>query len=77
MTLIVQNRLPGKRTFPLYQISVEVDEPASLTVSEGAALSMVVVEVWLSARGLNEEIRVDTILEFPNSISHKFTDFKM
>ena len=40
--------------FPLYQISVEVDEPASLTVSEGAALSMVEVEVWLSARGLNE-----------------------
>ena len=58
MTLIVQIRLPEKRTFPLYQISVEVDEPASLTVSEGAALSMVVVEVWLSARGLNEERRV-------------------
>ena len=51
-----ENRLQRKRTFPpftIYQISVDVDEPASLTVSEGAALSMVEVEVWLSARGLD------------------------
>lgn len=62
MTLVVNAKIDfrGSGHFPLalYQISVDVDEPASLTVSEGAVLSMVEVEVWLSARGLDEGIEI-------------------
>ena len=76
MTLIVNAKIDfrgsGHFPFTLYQISVDVDEPASLTVSEGAALSMVEVEVWLSARGLDEgvEIYYDD-KENPNYLSDK------
>ena len=44
--------LARERGDPLYQMSVETDDPASLRVSEGAALSIVLVEISLSARGL-------------------------
>ena len=76
MTLVVNAKIDfrgsGHFPFTLYQISVDVDEPASLTVSEGAALSMVEVEVWLSARGLDEGIEICfKDMENPNNISDK------
>ena len=48
--------LARERGDPLYQMSVETDDPASLRVSEGAALSIVLVEVSLSARGLKTQM---------------------
>merc|ERR1719188_2814775 len=51
MTSLIMT-LARERGNPLYQMSVETDDPASLRVSEGAALSIVLVEASLSARGL-------------------------
>ena len=54
--------LARERGNPLYQMSVETDDPASLRVSEGAALSIVLVEASLSARGLKYKMVQSSVL---------------